>query len=266
MEDRRVGQTTGLTALLVLAACAYQPPPYALGPEDEQQLGAPLAAELEAELELVREPAIAVPLEALGQDLSAAVDPPPGRFEFRVVDRGSVNAFSLPGGYVYVNLGLLKATKNMAEVAAVLGHEIAHVVAGHSAERIVHARRSRLGLTVASPWGDRSGALFYANRHRLDESVADSVAVGILVRAGWDPSGLVTFFQSMAWLRDHYREAVGDPFLSHPALEERIEAVRRIIGRLPAEQRKRLRRFTPEYAALRQALDRTSAGDAPPQR
>ncbi|MFQ5890418.1 MAG: M48 family metalloprotease [Gemmatimonadota bacterium] len=254
----RAGGNGGRSAVLLLllgTACMWTPPQYSFTPDEEVELGLTVAEQLNRSLPFVADTGVLALIQGVGDGLAGQIGRARRAFELRVVDRGSVNAFSLPGGFIYMNRGLIEATKNMAEIAGVISHEMAHVIAGHSAERVVHARRTRLGLTVSpAGTGDLGGVIFFANHHRLAEAEADSLAVGLMIDAGWDPAGLVSFFQSMLWLREHRPGAVQEPFLSHPRLEDRIENVRRIIEQIPEERRRGLRMFTLEYEVMKRAL------------
>ena len=206
--------------------------------EHEQKLGAQLAAQLRAEVRVVEDPR----LTALGDDLVAAAgDIPDGmQFRFAVIDApDTINAIAMPGGYIYVFSGLL-AQATGDELAGVLAHEIAHVAERHVAAQIVTAygisavreiilgsERSRLGAAITDFLTRGASGAF----SRTAEREADDLAIRMLVRAGRDPRGYVTFFEKLA------RQQRGGGRLarflaSHPDPAERAERARQQIAKL----------------------------------
>lgn len=205
--------------------------------EQENELGAQLAAELELELTMHPNAEVQSYISALGdQVVAVAADADPAiTFRFHVVqDDDTINAFAIPGGYIYLYTGLLLAAESEAEVMAVLAHEVSHVTQRHVAERLVAA--VGLETAIAMALGNDpsavtemvaqiagNGALL---RHsRTAETEADEVGFGYQVGAGYDPQGFIDFFEKLT----------GGPrqpefFSSHPNPDNRIDAIETMIG------------------------------------
>ncbi|MFH1571493.1 MAG: M48 family metallopeptidase, partial [Gemmatimonadota bacterium] len=234
----------------------------ALVPVDtEVKLGAQLAGQVEQQERVLPNAqtqayvaAIFAPLvEASRRDRSDL------QYQVRVLDdREQVNAFALPGGYVYVYTGLLLAADNEAEVAGVLAHEIGHVVARHSANRLA----TQMGMSVlasaalgedpavlAQLASDLVGVSTMAAFSRDDERAADRYGVTYTIAAGYDPRGLETFFGKLLALEGGHQRGTFEGLLaSHPATEERIRDLQERIlragdpgGRLEAERYRQAR-------------------------
>lgn len=228
-----------------------------LPPREEVKLGRTLADDVSKELTFHPNNEVQNYIRGLGDKIAAKADTPdPIRYTFRVVDDDDqVNAFAMPGGYIYIYSGLMKAADNEAELAAVVAHEVAHVSERHVAERLVAA----YGLQAISSaaLGEDPGLVkqlvasvaaqgFLLKYSRDHEREADAVGFKYLVRAGYDPSGFVSFFEKLA----------GGPRLpqfmsSHPAPENRMEAARERIRRLDDVPQTT---NAEEYAAIKKKL------------
>lgn len=159
-------------------------------------------------------------------------------WEVQVFDSDDVNAFALPGGKIGVYTGLLKVAKNQDQLAAVIGHEVAHVVAGHSAARVSNEIAAQLGVGVLSAStgvnadmiGLGANLLLLMPYGRHDETEADVIGMDLMAKSGFDPRQAPELWRNMA------REGGGSPpeFMStHPSPESRI---RDLSERLPAAQ------------------------------
>ena len=230
-------------------------------------MGREYADSINANLPLVEEAAVAGYVEGEGRDIARGTPRPDLPWEFRVPNTDAVNAFAVPGGFIYMNRGLLAASDGMAEVAGVLAHEVAHVVARHSVDQLERAYAAQMGLGIGSiifgrP-GDVAGAvinvtanMYFARHSRADEAEADSLAVGYMVDAGWHPRGLVSFFRTLLDMRESSPNALEALFASHPLTEDRIQAVQRIIDRIPPERLEGLRQSSPSYREMKAVLER----------
>ena len=208
---------------------------------------------------------------ALGAEAAAQVDR-----EMPFVADPDINAFALPGGFVYVNRGLIERAGTASELAGVLGHEIGHVVLRHSAERIEKAQKTNVGVSVVcgltnlcSSEAARvainvGGAALFARFSRQDEFEADSAAVGITTRAGFDPNGIATMFSKLLRERERQPDIVSGWFGSHPLEEDRIAAVQRIIAASPRPDGARLRSDDEAFRAI-QARVRALPPPPPPR-
>jgi predicted Zn-dependent protease len=172
----------GLGLLAALGACTTAG--RELPPETEAELGRQLSEELDRQMFLLRDTVITAPLAIVGHGIGANAPYPIAPYTFKVIDGESVNAFAVAGGSIYIYRGLIEESTSMGEIAAVLGHEIAHLAAGHASHKLYEYQRSQLGLGQRL---DRSRLLFFAYYNRTLEAEADSIAVGLMVAAGWDP-------------------------------------------------------------------------------
>ena len=203
----------------------------------ENELGAQLAAELDAELTMHPDPEVQAYIAALGEHVVAvARDRDPGiTFRFHVVqDDETINAFAIPGGYIYLYTGLLLAAESEAEVMAVLAHEVSHVTQRHVAERLVAAVGLEVAIAMALGQDPNAVSELVAGiagtgalpRHsRTAETEADQVGFGYQVDAGFDPQGFVDFFEKLD----------GGPrqpelLSSHPNPDNRIDAVEAMLS------------------------------------
>lgn len=240
-----------LVALAILAVGACAPAARQFPPSTEAELGDQLIDDLDDRLFLIGDSAVTAPIAELGEQLGAAAPYAIAPYSFKVVDGEVVSAFAVAGGAIYVYRGLIEESRSMGEIAAVLGHEIAHLTSGHASHKLYEYQRDQLGL---GPPLDRSRLLFFASYSRSLEAEADSIAVGIMMAAGWDPDGLIGFLETLLELRDDEPGKLESPFLTHPMIEERIENVERIVDRLPPEELSGLRRSSDAYVALEAEL------------
>jgi predicted Zn-dependent protease len=241
MMSMRIRSTLALVVVGAFAAAC------SIGDEQEKAIGQDAAARVEREVPLVKDAGINAYLTALGTNLATKSDDRRRTWQFRVVDAEQINAFALPGGFVYVNRGLVERAATESELAGVLGHEIGHVLLRHSAERIEKAQKTNVGVSVVCGLTNLcssdaarvainvGGAALFARFSRHDELEADSAAVGVVERAGYDPDGIARMFESLLRERERRPDIVAGWFASHPLEETRIRAVEQVIARTPAE-------------------------------
>ncbi|MEO1082744.1 MAG: M48 family metalloprotease, partial [Acidobacteriota bacterium] len=198
---------------------------------------------------------LAAYVDRLGQDLAAASERPALPWTFRVLDDPVVNAFALPGGYIYVTRGILSHMGSEAELAAVLGHEVGHVTARHGVSRMSKAQLANIGLGVGSVLAPelaraagglaQSGLqLLFLKYGRDDERQADGLGYRYADRVGHNPEGFVGMF---SMLSAQSRLAGGDRLpgylTTHPAPEERLLTAReRVASATPQALERPLRR------------------------
>ena len=225
-----------------------------VGDEQERALGQEAAAQIDSAVPMIADDAANSYVTNLGTALATASDDRNRDWRFRIVNAEVLNAFALPGGFVYANRGLIERARSSSELAGVLGHEIGHVLLRHSAERIEKQQKTNVGVSVvcgltnicsseaARVAIDVGGAALFARFSRRDELEADSAAVGIVSRAGYDPQGIATMFAKLLETRDQRPDMVEGWFASHPMEEDRIAAVVRVIrSSSPADGRKLVR-------------------------
>ncbi len=201
-----------------------------LPPSQENELGKQMVVDVEKELKVLDNPAITAWIKGIGNKIamSARSDIPKGiQLTFKVVDDdATVNAFAMPGGYIYVYTGLLKTAANEAEVAAVIGHEIAHVTRRHIAKQLTATYGLNALASVAL--GNNPGLLAelvggvvangYMLKHSRDaERESDKYGMSYIVAAGYSPMGYASFFAKLA-------ASPSPPAIisSHPNPKERV--------------------------------------------
>ncbi len=243
--------------LPLLAACETSPATgrkiftAGMGPEDEQRLGLQEHPKILQEFggDYVENPELTAYVTSLGNKLARTSELPNLQFTFTVLDTPIVNAFALPGGYIYITRGLLALAENEAEVAGVLAHEIGHVTARHSAERYGNTvaagvATTLLGVLVGGPAADAAGGaagLALQSYSRDQEFEADTLGVRYLSRAGYDPKGMSSFLEKLqahsrleAELRGKPGEADKfDIMQTHPRTSDRIQKAAQAAGTKP---------------------------------
>ncbi len=192
-------------------------------------------------------------VDSVGQRAAAVSHRANIPYHFAVVDSSVANAFALPGGYIYITRGLLVKLDNEAQLAAVLGHEIGHVTARHSAKRLTSILGFNLTLAIvdqvasggknyqkwrglirtASSVAFATVSLGYG---RKDEFQADGLGMTYAYKVGYDPEGMTQLLEVLKSMHDREPTAVEEFFSSHPRSSARIEAVRGQIAQLPPAQ------------------------------
>lgn len=226
-------------ALLVLVGpgCAT------LSLDEEEELGRQLEREARRDFRFLHDRVTNDYISDLGDRLLDAAGPQPFSYRFYVIDDPEINAFAMPAGSIYIHTETILRARNLSELAGVMAHEIGHVTKRHIAENYNRARTTGmlqqaavLGAGIAAGGaaagaanilGGLSAMAFINSFGRDAERESDAFAVEILPRAGIDPDGVVTFFQTLM-AEDGPRLPT---FLSsHPATEERLTESRAMIG------------------------------------
>ena len=236
-----------------------------LGPlseEEEVAVGRTAADEIEKGLELLSDDLVTSYISDLGQAVAAESARSSLTYHFTVVNTSEINAFALPGGFIYVNRGLIEAADNEDELVGVLGHEIAHVVARHGAEQVQRAAYANLGLSVlGSLLGNGAGAQLgkvaaematagtFMRFTRDAEREADQLGAENVVSVGRDPRGMITFFEKLGALRDGQANAVERFFASHPDPDERISNIEDLLAAQGRPDLSRSNRFEDDRSA-----------------
>lgn len=230
-------------------------------------MGAGYSAELNRQLPLVQDAELNRYMNVLGDSIARIADTRNLDWSFYIVDSPDVNAFAVPGGFIYMNRGLLERATSLSQVAGVLGHEIGHVTQRHSVQQMQKAQGTNIGLVgmciflpsvCASQTGSAAISLganaAMASFSRADEDEADEVAIGYMVRAGIDPTGVPEMFQILLNERKTKPDGLDTWFRSHPLEESRIEAGRSRIAKLPPASLVGLTRDTPGFQAFQRRL------------
>lgn len=270
---RIAGRLTGVLALSAVGAGACAP---AITTQQEMQMGAQYAAEINRQLPIVQNPQIHYYINQIGNTIARQADPRGIQYTFYVVNSPQVNAFAVPGGHIYINRGLIERANNLSEFAGVLGHEIGHVVHRHGIEQMQRMQNAELGVNLAyillgrAPSGVEQVGLqlgagaFFARHSREAEREADAVAIDYLMTAGIHPAGLVTMFEHLIAERNRTPSTVEQWFSTHPLTEERIADISARIQQIPQSRTQNLAMDSPAYQEFRQRLRQLPA--APQQR
>ena len=210
--------------------------------EEEWQLGQQLSQDIARQISLNRDPAVNQYINQMGQRIVAQTNMANLPWNFYVVNDPSINAFAIPGGHVYVHTGLINAARNSSELAGVMAHEIAHVLARHSTEQI--SRQYGISVLAGAVLGQNPGVLqqlaaqivaggALARFSRQAEEEADALGVQAMNLAGYNPMGMVTMFQTLLANSRSSPGAVERFFSTHPLTQDRISDTERLIQRLP---------------------------------
>ena len=238
---------------LSLGACSTNPATgerqfTALMPaSSEAKVGAEEHAKVEQQFGKFMTGDIANYVNSIGQKLAKNTEREDIQYRFYVIDSPMVNAFALPGGYVYVSRGLLTLANSEAELAAVMGHEIGHVTARHAAERMSHGTLAGLGAAVVGiAVGGSAGQvanlgtnLYISSYSRGQEHQSDELGVRYLSRAGYDPQAMADFLtsldaQSKLEAKEAGQSGTGfNYFSTHPLTAERVQRARGEASQYP---------------------------------
>jgi len=207
--------------------------------DKEIQMGRQLAAEIERQVKLIEDPTINEYVNRVGQNLVRNSDAKVP-FTIKVVESDEINAFALPGGFFYVNTGLILAADDESELAGVMAHEIAHVAARHGTEQ---ASKAELINFASIPLIFMGGVGGFALRQaagflipmqflqfsRKDEAEADYLGLQYLYKTGYDPGAAVSFFEKLQAKESAKPGTVSKMFSTHPPTGERIEMSKKNI-------------------------------------
>jgi predicted Zn-dependent protease len=232
--------------------------------EKEMALGRQLAQEVRRQARLVEDPIITEYVNRLGQNLVRNSDAKVP-FTFQVIEDAVMNAFALPGGYIFVNTGLIEAADEEDELAGAMAHEIAHVAARHMTRKMT---KSQLADLLSVPpsillgglggYGVRQGLgagvpMMFLKFSRADETEADYLGVQYLYAAGYDPNGAISMFEKLESLRQKKPGAIAQIFSTHPMDSSRIEKTQQEIARiLPSKPEYIV--TTSEFRGIRERL------------
>ena len=210
--------------------------------EKEIALGKQLAQEIERQARLIDDPIIAEYVNRIGQNLVRNSDAKVP-FIIKVLDTEEPNALSLPGGFFFVNAGLIALAESESEIAGAMAHEIAHVAARHGTRQATRGQVVNLAtipLIFMGGWtgyGIRQAAglaipLGFLQFSRAFEREADQLGLQYLYKAGYDPNSFVDFFEKMEKLEKKKPGTLSKAFRTHPMTEDRIEAAQKEIQQI----------------------------------
>ncbi|MCM8799238.1 MAG: M48 family metallopeptidase [Candidatus Omnitrophica bacterium] len=212
---------------------------YFYSTDREVALGEALSKEITNRYKLEQDPLLQERVRSIGERTASVCDRREIKYHFFVLDEKEVNAFALPGGFIYVNKGLLEKSDD-DELAAVLGHEIGHVVCRHSIKKLqAQLGYSVLALIVAGTTLDNRDLLramdsifiqILSGYSKQDEFMADRLGVRYAKIAGFNPKGMLSFLEK---LKQHYRNQQPQPLSyirTHPYVPDRIRIVKQELG------------------------------------
>ncbi len=229
--------------------------------EKEIAIGKQLAAEVEKTAKIVDDPVISEYVNRVGQNLVRNSDAQVP-FTIKVIDSDEVNAFALPGGFFFVNTGLIKLAGSEAELAGVMAHEIAHVAARHGTRQATRGQVTNLAtipLIFLGGWtgyGIRQAAglavpLTFLKFSRGFEKEADFLGVQYLYKSGYDPQAMIQFFERIKAQEKKKTGKIAAAFSSHPLTKKRIKLVQKEIDELLPDR--------PQYAVSSSEFDEVKA-------
>jgi hypothetical protein len=229
----------------------------------EISTGKQYSMEIEKSSHLVTDPVVVEYINRIGQNLVKNSDAKVP-FTIKVLDTDEINAMALPGGYFYVNSGLILACDSEDELAGVMAHEIAHVAVHHAAREMTKLNYMQIGsipliIFAQGSWtgygvyeaAQLAVPLTFLQFSREYEAEADYLGIQYMYRAGYDPQGMVSIFEKLDALEKHKPGAISRAFSDHPATPERIAAVEHEIATiLPAR---------PDYLVTTSEFDQVKA-------
>ncbi|HEX9750915.1 MAG TPA: M48 family metallopeptidase [candidate division Zixibacteria bacterium] len=230
---------------------------------EEVELGRGVATEVEATQTVLADSVWQAYLTEVGQKIVRVCDRPDLDYQFKVIESDQINAFACPGGFVYFYTGILQMMDSEAELAAVMAHEISHVVGRHSVKHLQTAlgasvlAQIALGDAASGAAGQVTGIVLglaltgYGRSHELE---ADEYGLHYMKEAGYNPNGAVTMFTKLAELSgDRDRGFFENLTSSHPETQERIAKINEQIDAMPASV-KDLPDFKDRYQLMKKRL------------
>jgi beta-barrel assembly-enhancing protease len=225
--------------------------------EKEIQMGKQYAAEIERQAKIVDDPTITEYVNRVGQNLVRNSDCKVP-VTIKVIDTDEPNAMALPGGFFFVNTGLIALADNESEVAGVMGHEIAHIAARHGTKQATRGQMVNLAtipLIFMGGWtgyGIRQAVsvlvpMGFLQFSRQFEEEADMLGLQYMYKAGYDPNGFVDFFEKLESLQKRKPGAISKIFSTHPPTGDRITTAQKNIAQMLKEK--------PEYVVTTSEFD-----------
>ncbi len=212
---------------------------YYYSTDREVELGKSMSKQLEHQVKLVDDPLVQNRVQLIGKKIAAVADRKDIAYSFKAIADEEINALSLPGGFVYVNKGLIDRVDSDDELAAVLAHEVGHIVARHSIKKLQAAMGYSLAsiMTIPVPVSgearvaaDLAFTTLFLGYSREDELLADQLGARYSKLAGYNPRAMITFLEK---LEEHNRRKPLQPknyLKTHPYVPDRIRVVKQELG------------------------------------
>jgi predicted Zn-dependent protease len=259
----------------VLMACCAVAVGCAVSTQQEVQMGQQYSTQLNTDLPIIHDAAIDAYLNQLGNSMAKLTGRSDLEWHFFLVNTDVVNAFALPGGYIYVNRGIVERATAMDELAGVMGHEIGHVVKRHSVKQMQTQQGANVGIAltcvlthVCDSQASQAaiqvgGAAVFAKFSRQDEQEADEEGFKNVIRAGISPNGLVSFFQKLMSEQTSEPGAVDAWFSDHPLTQDRITDIQTLISKKDPAILKTLTEDTREFHTFKDRVHALPPGPKP---
>ncbi len=210
--------------------------------EKEIQMGKSYAQQVEASVKLVQDPVVTEYVNRIGQNLVRNSDAKVP-FTIKVIDSDEINAFALPGGFFYVNSGLILAADNEAELAGVMAHEISHVAARHATRQMTRAQYANFATIPLIFVGGGIGyaaynamslalPLTFLSFSREFEAQADYLGLEYMYKTGYDPQAFIAFFEKVEAKEKKKPGTISKAFATHPPTPDRIEKSQEEIAKI----------------------------------
>lgn len=213
-----------------------------IGPEREVAIGRSIAKQVEQKFKVLKDENLEERIDRIGQALAEKCDRKDIVYHFKILDEEEVNAVSLPGGFIYVNKGLIDKVDKDDELACVIGHELGHIAARHAIKRLQGSLGYGVLRILISTSADTRelgrGADMAFNQLLLayskeDELLADRVGVRYAARAGYDPTAMISFLEKLKEIERKKPIQPKRQFRTHPYIPERIRVVKEeVLGRI----------------------------------
>ena len=258
--------TLGIPSLMFgLGKLNFKPGLNFFSPQEDVKVGKQNAAEVDKQMPILHDAEVERYVNDLGRRLSAYTpnNLPDYAWQFKVVNTSDINAFALPGGFIYVNRGTIEAAEDEAQLAGVIAHEEGHVVMRHGTHQVSQMELAQAPLAILGAFGGRGGAMgqlgqlglglginsIFLHNSRGMESQADEVGTYVLYRAGYDPHAMAQFFEIIA---KKYPQRTLQLLSDHPSPGNRIKAVDAEIAQLGPERQ--WKTDSPEFQAIKKRL------------
>jgi predicted Zn-dependent protease len=241
-----------LVSILLFLFGSFTKGSSAMTVDEEKKLGKKILLEMEKQVEWVKDPTIQTFVDRVGYSIVKEVGPTPFEFKFYVIKAQDPNAFAIPGGNIFMTTGLIVMAENEQEIAGVLSHEISHVTGRHIDQMMEKSKRLNIASLAAILLGALAGrggkgteavaatamatseamALKYTREMETD---ADQNGLNRVIKAGYDPNGLITFLNKIQKMELSMAPQMPVYLMTHPALESRIALLENLmkIGQKP---------------------------------
>ena len=266
---KRLAARMALAVTLTTSATACA----TISTQQEVQMGQQYAQQINAQLPIVEDAEVNRYINVLGDSIAKLSDNRNLDWHFFIVNTDEVNAFAVPGGFIYVNRGLIERADKMDQLAGVLGHEIGHVINRHTVKQMQKQQEANVGVTLACILTNVcnsqasqaainvAGSALFAKFSRQDETEADEVGIQYVTRAGIDPRGIPEMFRKLLEERQSAPSALDAWFSTHPTEESRITDTNALIAKIDPVILNSLTQDSQNFHAFK---DRVHALPAPP--